>query len=372
MSAPELIELLGARWPGAAPVVGLAWDAAGETVAYALGDGSLQLVDTRWRRGPRLERHPRGAGLAVIQAEAEAPAPRRAQPHPVTCLCIAAQSAGGFLSGGDDGRVVQTGAGGDTEVLALVGEHWITAVACGRDGRRAWASRRRIERIVDGRAAALELPAAATALAFSPDGACLAAAHSGGVTLWPDEGEARPLVWRGYHRALAWSPDGRYLVSAMQENALHGWRIADGGDIEMGGYPGQPLSLAFAGDGSYLATSGGQRAVCWRFDPPDERPPFECGPAAKTPVTAVACHPRQSLIAVGAHNGALMLAQPGSEQALFVKGAGGGALNAIAWSAHGERLAYGTQDGEIGWLSLPDVLFNRRASAPQPSSETTT
>src|SRR6202022_3411989 len=98
-------------------------------------------------------------------------------------------------------------------------------------------------------------------------------------------------------------PDGCYLVSGMEENALHGWRLSDGGDIEMGGYPGQPRSLSFSADGRFLATSGGLRAVCWRFDPPVANdPPHECGIGGKTPGPPGACHPKHPLIAVGYHS----------------------------------------------------------------------
>ena len=224
---------------------------------------------------------------------------------------------------------------------------------------------------------AIELPATINALAFDSTGQRLAMAHAGGVTLWQDSppepqggptdaaaSELRHLAWPGLHRALAWSPDDRYLVTGMQENALHGWRLADGGDIEMGGYAGQPRSLSFAGDGRYLATSGSMRPVCWRFDPPGrDGPPDECGIASKVPVTRVACHPSQTVVATGYHNGSVLLCQPGSDTALCIKAFGDGAVTALAWSADGARLAFGTQDGAIGWLSLPAALF-RTASVP--------
>jgi len=158
----------------------------------------------------------------------------------------------------------------------------------------------------------------------------------------------------------------------MQENALHGWRIADGGDIDMGGYPGQPLSLSFAHDGRYLATSGGTRPVCWGFDPPGATDrPAECGIASKTPVSRVSCHPKQSVIAAGYHNGAVLLCQPGRDEGLFIKGSGGGAVNALAWSGDGSRLAFGTHDGVIGWLVLPQALFRSRREPQHLSKETT-
>ncbi len=370
---PSLLELLGASWESAAPVVALAWNARGNAVAFAQGDGHLAVADANWARGPRIEPKP-GGGVAVVAAEAPATRPVRASCHQGSCLCIAADASGGFLTGGDDGRVVQVPRTGNPVVLDRLAAPdglpvgWIDALACNQAGVRVHASGRAVHRTTSSGTDTIELPAPATALGFSPDGRVLAVAHSGGVTLWPNTGLPRQLAWRGYHRALAWSPDGRYLVTGMQENALHGWRIADGGDIEMGGYPGQPLSLSFAHDGRYLATSGGTRPVCWGFDPPGAaQQPVECGIPSKTPVSCVSCHPRQSLIAAGYHNGAVLLCRPGSDEGLFIKGSGGGAVNALAWSGDGSRLAFGTQDGVFGWVGLPDALFAARSPAPAPS-----
>ncbi len=363
-SPPPLLGALGQSWDLGAPVVAVAWDVEGATVGFALGDGHLAVAVANWPQGPRVEAKP-GGGVNLVPAEAPAPRPLRAACHQGSCLSLAADARGGFLTGGDDGRVVLVPRVGDPAVLAHEPGAWIDSVACSSFGVRAHGWGRHVQRWAGDRSEAIELPAPGTALAFSSDGLCLAVAHSGGVTLWPDQGEPRRLAWNGYHRALAWSPDGRYLVTGMQENALHGWRIADGGDIEMGGYPGQPLSLSFAHDGRYLATSGGTRPVCWRFDPPGGTDrPIECAMASKTPVTCVSCHPRQSLIAAGYHNGAVVLCQPGSNEALFIKGSGGGAVNALVWSGDGSRLAFGTQDGVLGWLGLPDALFRSRQQTP--------
>ena len=365
MSAPPLLNALGASWDLGAPVVAAAWDVEGVMIGFALGDGHLAVANTRWPNGPRVEPRP-GGGVSLVAAEAPAPRPVRVACHQGSCLALAADARDGFFTGGDDGRVVLVPRVGDPAVLAHEPGAWIDTVASSRGGARAYGCGRRVQRWVGDRSEAIELPAPATALAFSRAARSLAIAHSGGVTLWSDDGASQHLAWNGYHRALAWSPDGRYVVSGMQENALHGWRVADGGDIEMGGYPGQPLSLSFAHDGRYLATSGGTRPVCWGFDPPGGGDkPVECGIPSQTPVSRVACHPRQSLIAAGYCNGAVLLCQPGGDAGLFIKGSGGGAVNALVWSGDGSRLAFGTQDGLLGWLGLPDALFRTRAGQPQ-------
>ena len=83
--------------------------------------------------------------------------------------------------------------------------------------------------------------------AFDPKGRRLACATYGGVMLWFARiAEQKPVALKC--RAIStWtlSPDGRFLVSAMQENDLHGWRVADGKDMRMSGYPSKVRSMAF-------------------------------------------------------------------------------------------------------------------------------
>ena len=221
MNAPPLLNSLGASWDLSAPVVALAWDVAGRSVGFALGDGQVAVVDAHWQRGPRVEAKP-GGGVNLVAAEVPASKPLRATCHVGACLAIAADARGGFLSSGDDGRVVLVPPDGDPAVLAHEPGEWINTLACSAAGLRAYGWGRHVRRWAGARSEVIELPAPGTALAFSPDGRCLAAAHSAGVTLWPDKRETRRLVWPGYHRALAYSPDGRYLVAGMQENGLHG------------------------------------------------------------------------------------------------------------------------------------------------------
>ena len=361
MNAPQvLIDLLGACWESDAAVVEVVWDRSGQCAGFALGDGTLALATGVWEGGPRLEPRERG-GVEFVQAQAP-PAPlTRFAVHEGACLALTADPAGGFLSGGDDGRLVHLLLDGASELIAYEAGAWIDRVAASPASGRAYACGRRVHWL-GPKPACLMLTGSATAMAFDPAGARLAISHQGGVTLWAAHTlRERSLKWPGYHRNVAWSPDGRYLVTGMEENALHGWRLPDGADIEMGGYPGQPRSLSFSADGRFLATSGGMRAVCWRFDPPGaNEEPHESGLAGKTPVSVVVCHPVHPLIAVGYHSGAVLLCQPGSSDLLFIKGAGSSPVSAMAWSPDGRRLALGTEAGELALVFLPDELFRFR------------
>ena len=367
-TTPPLLDLLGVSWQVKAPALALAWDPRGRTLGCALRDGIVVLADSAWEGGPTLVPRP-GGGSEVVAAKQAAPEPLRVRAHPGACLDLRADRLGGFLTGGADGRLVHISTSGACSQLATRPGQPVDAVASGSAGVRAWACGKNVYRLRLQREDSIELTNTATALAFDPAGCCLAIAHAGGVTLWAlaeSDSQAAPrhLAWPGDHLALTWSRDGRYLVSGLAEDALHGWSVAEGSDIELHPYPGQPRSLAFSSDGRYLVAAGASRPTLWGFDPPGSgEAPDTCGSPGKTPATQVACHPNQTLIAAGYQHGAVALCQPGSADVLVVKGSGEGAVTALAWSPDGERLGFGTADGSFGWVNLPAALFRVRGAA---------
>ena len=264
-----------------------------------------------------------------------------------------------IITGGDDGKIMATGAGGETRVLATDAKRrWIDHVAVGPNGALAWsAGRQAFARAGDAaEPRALEVPSTVGALAFLPKGFRLAVAHYNGATLWFPNADATPeqLTWKGSHVGACVSPDGRFLITAMQEPTLHGWRLADRKDMRMQGYAVRVRSLDFTSDGKWLATSGTKQLILWPFQNKD-------GPMGKTPrllaptehqVDAVACHPREAIVAAGYADGLVLIVRIEDGAEILAKKPGEAAVTAMAWSRDGTLLAFGTEIGEAGIINL--------------------
>src|SRR5580658_368596 len=163
-----------------------------------------------------------------------------------------------IVSGGDDGKVVATDLG-SSRLLATDAKHrWIDHVALGPDGAVAWSAGKTA--FAQGRELReFEAPSTVGGLAFLPKGFRLAVAHYNGASLWfPNAPQAAPekLEWKGSHLGATVSPDGRFVVTTMQEPMLHGWRLIDRQHMRMSGYAARVTSVDWSVGGRWLATSG--------------------------------------------------------------------------------------------------------------------
>jgi WD40 repeat protein len=291
----------------------------------------------------------------VVVAPADG-APRRVLAHSGGILATAADGAR-VLTAGDDGKVVATDPTGDTRTLFTDPKRrWIDRLAAGPDGAVAWASARTVSvQSARRQEKTIELTSSAGGLSFAPRGMRLAIAHYNGVTLWFPNASATPerLDWKGSHLDVTFSPDGKFLVTAMQEPTLHGWRIADRKDMRMSGYSAKVRSLSWSARGDWLATSGSEQLILWPFQGKD-------GPMGKTPkmlapceqrVAVVACHPHQDVVAAGFEDGMVLLVRV-EDGAEILARRPGGVVSALAWDAQGTQLAFGTEEGEAGIVNL--------------------
>ena len=319
--------------PVAAEMPVVAVQFLGNTAAFVLGEEALLLV-------------------------AKDGTQRRTAIHAGAILAAAADGER-IVTGGDDGKVVATDAEGESAVLADDAKHrWIDHVAVGPNGAVAWsAGKQAFARTGKGAEHALDLPSTVGGLAFAPKGFRLAAAHYNGVTLWyPNAREAAPetLEWKGSHLGAAVQP-GRQVPGDHHAGA-DAARLA----------PRRPQGHAHVGLWRTRALArldrrrqvardlGLDPAVLWPFQGSD-------GPMGKTPrllapteaqVEVVACHPKQEVAAVGYADGLVLIVRLEDGAEVLARKPAGAPVTALAWSAAGNMLAFGTEDGEAGVLDL--------------------
>jgi WD40 repeat protein len=297
--------------------------------AFALGDGTV-----RFETGETVQAHG-GAALAAVV-------------HP---------SGEGLVTGGDDGRLVWARPSGVEELASLPGK-WVEAVDASADsGLIAFAAGRELH-VRDAKDPAFSRVFAheksVAGVAFDPKGRRIAAATYGGVWLWyariADQRPAK-LAWAGSHVACAWSLDGKFLISAMQDNQLHGWRVADEKNMRMGGYPAKVKSLVFLSKGQLMATSGAQGVVVWPFGGstgPMGKQAAEIGYDEAATVVRVAAAPDGTWVAAGLDDGRVWVCDLSGQKITPLKAEKGAAISAIAMTPDAKRVAWGDEDGNAG------------------------
>ncbi len=327
---PDLDQLLNSRGTFTelgAHVVAARFNRAGSHAGFALGDGSIRLFDSQaWTTVPVHD----GAVLSLAA-------------HPV---------AGGFCSGGDDGRLMAVATDGSVSEIAKFGSKWVEHVAAfaGKTPLIAAAAGKSLH-LLSGAGETLRTlahPSTVTGIAFDAKGKRVAASHYNGASLWftSSSSDPRKLEWKGSHTGIVLHPAGEALVTSMQENALHGWTLPEGKHMRMAGYPAKTESLGFTRSGRWLASAGAESIVLWPFfgGGPMGKPPMELGTGDGI-VKRLATHPEHEVVAAGFDTGMVIIADVLKEQILPVCGPGRGAVTAMEWDPAGARLAFGTETG---------------------------
>ena len=322
-----------------APVAACAFNRDGTIVGFALGDGQVRL----------------------LPADIKAAMPDAADPlHKGVVLSLVGDPAGdGFVSGGDDGRVLRIAADGTaTELLALKGK-WFEHLVAHKTGAVAASAGKSMFLLRDGEVREFgPHPSTVAGLDFSKDGSRVACAHYGGITVWSLSKDVtlppRRFAWQGSHVALRWSTDGKFIATGTQENDIHVWRVAQATDMRMQGYPAKVKSLSWTADARYLYTSSQPVFTAWPFagKGPEGKPPLQFGDEGAGLMTVVAAHPSAEFVAGGYDSGELQLGDIRTKRSVVLKMADGAAITCLAWSPDGFKLAVGNDRGDLLTVDL--------------------
>ena len=300
---------------------------------FALGDGSV-----RFENGVRSEVHDGAVLCAVV--------------HP---------SGEGVVTAGDHGKGVWSSEG-ESVVLATAKGQWRVAIdASAESGLIAFSAGRTLS-VIDSKDVAFrrdfQHERTVSGVAFDPKGRRIATSTYGGAWLWYariEQQQPVKMAWAGSHLAVGFSPDGAFVVTAMQDNQMHGWRLKDQKNMRMGGYPSKIKSFAFLAKGQLLATAGAQGVVLWPFigaNGPMGREATEIGFDETTLIAQVAAAPAHGRLAAGLEDGRVWWADPAGQGLDFIKKDKGAPIVALAMSSGAARVAWADEDGQAGVVSL--------------------
>jgi WD40 repeat protein len=276
---------------------------------------------------------------------------------------VSDEVTGTLVTSGEDGKVNRIHADGRVETLAENPRKWISVLAAGPQGAVAWGVGKQAHvRLADGTVKTFEEARTVEGIAFAPKGLRIACARYNGVTLhWVGTaGTPVDLEWKGAHSMVTFSPDGRFLVTSMQENALHGWKLdvkpgSEARHMRMTGYPAKIRSLSWSAKGKWLASSGAPAAIVWPFsakDGPMGKPPLELGTRGNILATAVSCHPAEDVVAIGFTDGMILVVRFADEKEVLLRRPGKGAITSMGWSQSGKLLAFASEAGDCGVVDI--------------------
>jgi hypothetical protein len=192
-----------------------------------------------------------------------------------------------------------------------------------------------------------------TAMAFSPDGLTLAAAHGAGLERWHTGAPGRvhtPLPVAP--TAIIWRNDSTALALPLQTG---GFAVIMGDTVtHHGNFPAPVRQVAFAAPTNTIVASGAFRVAAWSMA---DNSDVISGKAGLVLIDAIATCPTRNLVAVGYANGLLSLAEIGRPSEILLREDTGAGFTALAWSTCGNHLAIAGTDGSAALVAFPDSMF---------------
>jgi len=186
-------------------------------------------------------------------------------------------------------------------------------------------------------------------------GSTLAVAFSTGVSVRaPLTGEEEQIFdSRDPILNMAFSPNGKWLMTGNQDCSVHVWNTDSGSEMHMRGYAAKVRQLAWHRGSRWLAAGGGPGVSVW-----------DCsgrGPEGRTPtvleshtdqVSALHYQPEGDWLASGARDGSIAVWSPTQRQNLISRAKISSGVTRVAWSPNGKLLVATGEDGEVQVLAV--------------------
>jgi WD40 repeat protein len=281
-----------------------------------------------------------------------------------------------LVSGGHDGRIrrweVATGRRLDELGVPEVNRP-VSSLAISHDGRTLADPRVGLWDMKTARLLKIESEeSTSSSVAFSPVEAIVAMVHPGTIRFW-DAVTGKPLrslriPLQHTVDSLAFSPNGRILASAGEEQKITLWEVDTGRELasNLVGHPAGIQSLAFSADGRTLASGSRDGAVIlWHIADPAHASLCRRMEGNAGAVWAVAYSPDGMSIASGNDDGTVKLWDPttGRERCTLVGHTA--KVGTLAFSRDGSVLATGDAGGTIRlWRRLGPPLTRSPQGPP--------